>query len=47
MKTTQLRDEVEYMLVQYIMKTSTNRSIDYIVERLNELKKQFVSLSNV
>jgi len=42
METIQLKNEFEYLLIQYIMQTSNNRSIDYIAKRLNALKKTFL-----
>jgi len=44
MKTIQLNNEFEYMLIQYILETSTDKSIHNILRRLNTLKKMFLQI---
>lgn len=39
MKKIQLRDEIEYMLIQYVLETSKDKSINHILNRLIALKK--------
>lgn len=46
MKTIQLKNEFEYLVIQYIMETSNDKSIDYISKRLNSLKKVFLKINS-
>ncbi len=38
MKTIQLRDELEFKLIQYILETSKDKSVKYVLNRLEVLK---------
>lgn len=42
MKKIQLRDEIEYMLIQYVLETSKDKSINHILNRLVALKKMIM-----
>ena len=42
MKKIQLRDEIEYMLIQYVLETSKDKSINHILNRLIALKKMIM-----
>jgi len=44
MKTVQLNNEFEYLIIQYILETSTDKSIHNILSRLNRLKKMFLQI---
>jgi hypothetical protein len=42
MKIFQLKDELEYLLIQYILETSKDKSISHILNRLVTLKKMIM-----
>ena len=47
METIQLNNEFEYLLIQYILKTTNNKNVFYIYERLNSIKKMCLGCRDI